>query len=123
MLIFNTIDDETYSSLESKSITPIRYSKDYCFQERIKAPNKGLTVQNVTIVGILTGTNACGLLRYVEVGGQIQQAVESDTYHMEDRVYMRDQQFLSSFKCKHIKYCEQRSHLPIVEHTKVNVWN
>lgn len=124
MLIFNTIDDETYSSLESKSITPIRDSKDYCFQERIKVPNKGLTIRNVILnTGISVGTNACGLLRNVEVGGHIQQAVESDTYHMEDRVYMENQQFFISLKCKHIKYCEQRSHLPIVTQTKVNVWN
>lgn len=122
MLVFNTIDEETYSSLESKSIIPIRDSEDHYFQERIKVPNKGLTIRNVILnIGISVGTNACGLLRNIEVERQTQQAVESDTYHMEDRIYMEDQQFFNSFKCKHVKYCEQRSHLPIVMQTKVNV--
>ena len=120
MLISNTVDEETYGSLKAKSVTLTRNNNDYCFQERIRVPHKGLTGWDVIFIkGILTGTNACNV-----IGGHPLQAVDSETCYMEGKVYMGGQQFPSLFKqCRHIKNCEQRSHLPIVEHTKVNVWN
>ena len=123
--MYNAMNEETHSGLMTKISTRTQYSEDRYIQERIMVPNKGMTIGDVIFNrGILVGTNAHELLRNVEVEGYTQQAVESETYHVEGVVSKEDQQFFSHFKnYKQTKNCEQRSHLSIVEHTKRNVRN